>query len=244
MPETVRTAFADRSLPLLSYGTPYPEATARHVRDTFHASRVYIICSGSLARSTDALQKLKKALGEKLVAGVRVGMKSHTLWSEVVEIIKDARAVEADLILTLGAGSLTDGAKIVALVCSSLCLDWECMLICVGPCKQCTEHRRPLNPPPRPQQTLRHSPLLHPYPSNPHLPLCRRILQLRRRHQRHRSRCPQTQLPVPNPRPAPGHPRPSPNRAHARLDLAEHGRARGGPLRRDVVCDAWADGYE
>lgn len=151
MPETVRTAFADRSLPLLSYGTPYPEAAARHVRDTFLASRVYIICSSSLARTTDALQELKTALGEKLVAGVRVGMKSHTLWSEVVEIARDARAVEADLILTLGAGSLTDGAKVVALVCSTYFTlsGLGCMLICEGPRKQRRDHRRPRNPPDR-----------------------------------------------------------------------------------------------
>lgn len=48
--------------------------------------------------------------------GVRVGMKSHTQWSEVVEIVRDARQTEADILVTLGAGSLTDGAKIVALV--------------------------------------------------------------------------------------------------------------------------------
>jgi alcohol dehydrogenase class IV len=43
-------------------------------------------------------------------------MQSHTLWSEVLEIVEDARNVQADLLLTLGAGSLTDGAKIIALV--------------------------------------------------------------------------------------------------------------------------------
>ena len=118
MTETVRCAFADRSRPLLSYGIPFPESAKRHVTNTFNASRVYIICSGSLARNTDSLQQLKTALGEDRVAGVRIGMKSHTLWSEVVEIVQDARRVEADLIITLGAGSLTDGAKIVALVCS------------------------------------------------------------------------------------------------------------------------------
>ncbi|KAK9591108.1 hypothetical protein V6Z92_004184 [Aspergillus fumigatus] len=42
-------------------------------------------------------------------------MQSHTLWSEVLEIVHNARRVEADLLLTLGAGSLTDGAKVVAL---------------------------------------------------------------------------------------------------------------------------------
>ncbi|KAH1282886.1 hypothetical protein KXX48_002651 [Aspergillus fumigatus] len=62
MPETVRPAFADRPRPLLSYGIPFPEA-AHHVGDTFGASKIYIICSGSLARNTDALDRLVAALG-------------------------------------------------------------------------------------------------------------------------------------------------------------------------------------
>ncbi|KAH1769108.1 hypothetical protein KXX62_002722 [Aspergillus fumigatus] len=94
MPETVRPAFADRPRPLLSYGIPFPEA-AHHVGDTFGASKIYIICSGSLARNTDALDRLVAALGPE----------------KVLEIVHDARRVEADLLLTLGAGSLTDGAR-------------------------------------------------------------------------------------------------------------------------------------
>lgn len=116
--ETVRSAFTGRERPLLSYGIDFPTAAARHVSETFQASRVYVICSGSLSRNTDALDRLTDALGFKNVVGCRVGMQSHTLWSEVLEIVDDARNVRADLILTLGAGSLTDGAKIIALVCA------------------------------------------------------------------------------------------------------------------------------
>lgn len=116
--ETVRPAFAGRERPLLSYGIEFPAAAARHVSETFQASRVYVICSGSLSRNTDALDRLTDALGSDNVVGCRVGMQSHTLWSEVLEIVDDARKVHADLILTLGAGSLTDGAKIIALVCA------------------------------------------------------------------------------------------------------------------------------
>lgn len=115
MQETVRPAFVGREEPRLSYGIPFPEATARHVDHTFKASRVYIVSSGSLTRNTDALDRLKAALGDKVV-GVRIGMKSHTLWSEVLEITNEARERKADLLVTLGAGSLTDGAKIVSVV--------------------------------------------------------------------------------------------------------------------------------
>lgn len=116
--ETVRPAFAGRAEPRLSYGISFPEATAHHVEHTFKASRVYIISSASLSRNTDALERLKAALGQEQgkVVGVRVGMKSHTLWSEVLEITNEAREKGADLLVTLGAGSLTDGAKIVSFV--------------------------------------------------------------------------------------------------------------------------------
>ncbi|PLB46917.1 putative Fe-containing alcohol dehydrogenase [Aspergillus steynii IBT 23096] len=113
--ETVRAAFADRARPLLSYGIPFPAAVAHHVRETFHAARVYVICSGSLARSTDVLDRLRQALGQNTLVGVRVGMQSHTLWSEVLEIVHDVRRVDADLLVTVGGGSLTDGAKVIAL---------------------------------------------------------------------------------------------------------------------------------
>lgn len=114
--ETIRPAFTNRERPLLSYGIAFPAGAARHVTETFNASRVYVICSGSLARNTDALDKLIAALGPEKVVGRRIGMQSHTLWSEVLEIVEDARDVQADLLLTLGAGTLTDAAKIAAFV--------------------------------------------------------------------------------------------------------------------------------
>lgn len=51
------------------------------------------------------------------VAGVRFGMKPHMIMSEVLEVTADARRPDADLIVTLGGGSLIDGAKAVATVC-------------------------------------------------------------------------------------------------------------------------------
>jgi alcohol dehydrogenase class IV len=115
--EILRPAFAGREEPRISYGIPFADAAARHTEQIFNASKVYVICSGSLARTTDALDRLKAALGgEKKVVGVRVGMKPHTLWSEVVEIANEARDAGADLIVTLGAGTLTDAAKIASFV--------------------------------------------------------------------------------------------------------------------------------
>lgn len=48
--------------------------------------------------------------------GVRRGIKPHTPWDEVLEIVEEVRVKEVDVIVTLGAGSLTDGAKVVVFV--------------------------------------------------------------------------------------------------------------------------------
>lgn len=48
--------------------------------------------------------------------GVRYGIKPHTPWTDVLEIVKDVDEKRADLIVTLGAGSLTDGAKVISFV--------------------------------------------------------------------------------------------------------------------------------
>lgn len=111
------TAASSLSTPNVSYGRPFPEACAKHVHGTYHVSKVYIIASGSLSRDhPEALQTLIDALGRDNVVGVRKGMASHTLWSEVIQIANEARAAKADCLVTLGAGSITDGAKLIALV--------------------------------------------------------------------------------------------------------------------------------
>ncbi|KAI1768973.1 putative Fe-containing alcohol dehydrogenase [Hypoxylon sp. FL1150] len=113
MPESFGPAFADRERPLLSYGIRFSESVLKHADATFHASRIYVIFSGSLVRNTEYPDELKETLGNK-IAGVRVGMKSHSLWSEILQVVADAKKCDADLIVTLGAGSLTDAAKIVS----------------------------------------------------------------------------------------------------------------------------------
>jgi alcohol dehydrogenase class IV len=111
--EIVHPAFPDRDIPEISYGLPFPEACAKHVEETFDASRVYIIASKSLSTNTDALKRLEEILGAKVV-GTRIGMRPHTPWSDILFIVNEARPLNPDCIITLGAGSLTDGSKIIA----------------------------------------------------------------------------------------------------------------------------------
>lgn len=121
--EVYRTAFAPgkspHPSPYISYGLPYFEACAKHVRKTFHASRVYVLASGSLSKNTDAVSKLEETLesqvGKGAFVGVTKGIRSHSYYSDILQIVQEAKSANADCLVTLGAGSLTDAAKVVSL---------------------------------------------------------------------------------------------------------------------------------
>jgi len=114
--EVVRPAFAAvPDGPHISYNLPFDKACLKHVEETFAAERVYVLASGSLCRNTKYVEQLRTALGSRVV-GSREGMTPHTLWNEVLEVADDCRRLRADLIVTIGGGSLTDAAKIVTLV--------------------------------------------------------------------------------------------------------------------------------
>lgn len=134
--ETIFSAFSEHPKPLVSYGLTFVEACQKHVETTFHASRIFIISSGSLAKNTDVLSTLQSTLNGR-VAGTRIGMKPHTLFSEVVEVVRDCRKVNTDLIITLGGGSLIDAAKLIAFV--SLILVYHMLSVSIhrgtGSCK-------------------------------------------------------------------------------------------------------------
>ena len=112
--ESYRPAFPPKTKPHISTGIPFPAAAAHHITNTYHSSKVYIIVSNSISK-TDNFTQLKKGLGDKIV-GTRIGIKPHTPWDDLIEIINDIRQKGADAIITLGAGSLTDGAKVITFV--------------------------------------------------------------------------------------------------------------------------------
>ena len=115
-------AFPDKAKPYISYGLRYPEAVAHHVADTYKVRKIYIIVSTSISK-TPYFKALEKQLyydDNVEVVGVRKGIRSHTPWVDVLEIVKDFRRRRAEVIVTLGAGSLTDGAKVVSWVCINL----------------------------------------------------------------------------------------------------------------------------
>ncbi|OAA58501.1 Alcohol dehydrogenase, iron-type [Niveomyces insectorum RCEF 264] len=95
--------------PTISYGLPFDQAIPRHVAAD---AKVFVLASPSLCKNTDALDRLKAALGDR-IKGVQMGMAQHTLLEECVEVFRAMQAAQADTVITLGAGSLADAAKLI-----------------------------------------------------------------------------------------------------------------------------------
>jgi maleylacetate reductase len=95
------------------YGRPFTEAIKDEV-ERADAHAVFVLASGTLERETDLVARLKTALGNRF-AGLHAKIGSHTPRVDCVAAANAARAAGADLIVTLGGGSVTDAAKIVAM---------------------------------------------------------------------------------------------------------------------------------
>lgn len=95
------------------FGKPAAEAVAA-IAERLGATRILLMVSGTLNRKTDEIEKLRRALGNKCVATFDQ-MPPHTPRSAVIAAADQARACNADLIVTLGGGSITDAAKAVQL---------------------------------------------------------------------------------------------------------------------------------
>lgn len=93
------------------FGRPAAEA-APEIAERMGAKRVFILASGTLNRETAVVSAVAEALGPAF-AGLFDRMPAHTPRSAVVAAANEARAVGADMILTIGGGSVTDGAKAV-----------------------------------------------------------------------------------------------------------------------------------
>lgn len=95
------------------FGHPAAEAIVAQV-DRLHSSRAFLMVSGTLNRQTDEIEKIRKALGVRCAA-VFDAMPQHTPREAVIAAAEQARGAGADLIVTVGGGSITDGAKAVQL---------------------------------------------------------------------------------------------------------------------------------
>jgi len=99
------------------YGRPFADALKEEV-ERADAHAVFLLASGTLARETGMVEDIRAALGNRF-AGVCAKIGSHTPRSDCVAAANAARAAGADLLVTLGGGSVTDAAKIVAMCLSN-----------------------------------------------------------------------------------------------------------------------------
>ena len=93
------------------FGKPAAEVVAVQAQ-RLNAARVFLMVSGTLNRETGEIDKIRHALGERCV-GIFDRMPAHTPRSAVIAATEMAREARADLIVTIGGGSITDGAKAV-----------------------------------------------------------------------------------------------------------------------------------
>nr|WP_249149630.1 iron-containing alcohol dehydrogenase [Bradyrhizobium manausense] len=82
--------------------------------DRLGTHRAFLMVSGTLNRQTDEIAKIVAALGPRC-AGLFDAMPAHTPREAVIAATNAAREAGADLIVTVGGGSITDGAKAVQL---------------------------------------------------------------------------------------------------------------------------------
>jgi maleylacetate reductase len=95
------------------YGAPFAAALAEE-RARLGAGRAFLIAGGTLSRETGFVAAAEAALGDAL-AGTWTRIGAHTPRIDVVAAAAAARAAGADLLVTLGGGSVTDAAKMVGM---------------------------------------------------------------------------------------------------------------------------------
>jgi maleylacetate reductase len=93
------------------FGRPAAQAVVEQM-DRLQASRAFLMVSGTLNRETDEIEKIRSSLGSRCAATFDA-MPPHTPREAVIAAAEQARAANADLIVTVGGGSITDGAKAV-----------------------------------------------------------------------------------------------------------------------------------
>jgi maleylacetate reductase len=95
------------------FGRPASEVLVEQM-DRLGANRAFLMVSGTLNRETSVIENIRQALGPRCV-GTFDAMPPHTPRAAVIAATNQARAANADLIVTIGGGSITEGAKAVQL---------------------------------------------------------------------------------------------------------------------------------
>ncbi len=97
----------------VTLGQPAAEAVAEQA-ERLGARRVFILASMALNRNTDEIRRIEAALGDRHAA-THDGIRPNAPRSDVLAATAAARDCGADLMVTVGGGSVTDAGKIVTM---------------------------------------------------------------------------------------------------------------------------------
>lgn len=98
----------------VSMGVPAGEAIADQAA-RLDARKVFLLVSETLRTQTDVIKTIENALGERHGATFS-GIAPHAPRSDVLKATNAAREAGTDLIVSIGGGSVTDSAKLIALM--------------------------------------------------------------------------------------------------------------------------------
>ena len=105
--------FSYTPLEQVHIGEPVTEVLPS-LADEFGALRLFLVASKTLASATDNFANLQNALAGR-VAGFSSSIRSHTPREDVLQVLEEVRASEADMLVALGGGSVIDGCKTIQL---------------------------------------------------------------------------------------------------------------------------------
>lgn len=111
MPQPITVEF--RAMERVLSGQPVAEALPAEVA-RLGARRVLLLASATLNRGTDEIARVRAALGAACT-GYYEGMPPHTPRDAVLAATEAAREAQAELLVSIGGGSLTDATKMVSL---------------------------------------------------------------------------------------------------------------------------------
>ncbi|KAJ9629398.1 hypothetical protein H2203_001771 [Taxawa tesnikishii (nom. ined.)] len=82
---------------------------------SWNCSKALLVASRALTKNSDVVKRLELKLGDKF-AGSKIGVGSHTPYSDVAEICDKLRETKADCLISIGSSSYSDGCKIARLL--------------------------------------------------------------------------------------------------------------------------------
>jgi maleylacetate reductase len=95
--------------------------------DWFGYRRAYIVCSRTLNTRTDVIRRLATALDERCV-GITDAVGEHSPLSNVLAAAREANALDADVIVSVGGGSVMDMCKAMQLCITEQAFDRSSLL--------------------------------------------------------------------------------------------------------------------